>query len=407
MKQSKGICAAMALAVLLCSGEHVNAAQVGDINQDGTVSVTDAIALTKYLLASESFDTAEFTAADLSGDGAVNAFDLGMLKRQLLTPAESGNVIHVATIDEIFTAVRNAQPGDVIKIAPGTYDYTTYQGAQKIDTEAAGTADAPITLTAEDPENPPVLTGSDAANGYVLHIKGSYWEISYLHCTNSQKGIVLDHSNNSVIRNCEMSNTGAEAIALRDSSSYCTVKDTYIHDTGLVTPGYGEGVYIGSAKSTTGYDYKCDYNVVDGCTFRNVAAEHVDVKEYTTGTEIFGCTFYGDGMTGENYAGSFVDIAGNDCNVHDNIGYRNGNPKIVAAFELHDQVEGWGYHSIFRNNTIYMDQPYGAEDTSRRMYVVDGWFTDFIVSGNMVDYGDGLIPADQPEHYNSDQVTYE
>ncbi len=407
MKHRMEICAAMALAVLLCSGKTADAAQAGDINQDGAVSVTDAVALTKYLLAAEHFDTAEFTAADLSGDGSVNAFDLGMLKRQLLTPAESGNVIHVATIDEIFTAVRNAQPGDVIKISPGTYDYTTYQGAQKIDTDAAGTAEAPIILTAEDPENPPVLTGTDAANGYVLHIRGSYWEISYLHCTNSQKGIVLDHSDHSVIRNCEVSNTGAEAIALRDGSSYCTVKDSYIHDTGLVTPGYGEGVYIGSAKSTTGYDYKCDYNVVDGCTFQHVAAEHVDVKEYTTGTEIFGCTFYGDGMTGANYAGSFVDIAGNDCNVHDNTGYRNGNPKIVAAFELHDQVDGWGYHSVFRNNTVYMDQPYGAEDTSRRMYVVDGWFTDFIVSGNMVDYGEGLIPANQPEHYNSSQVTYE
>lgn len=225
-------------------------------------------------------------------------------------------------------------------------------------------------------------------------------------CTNCQKGIVLDHSDHTVIQNCELYKLGAEAVAIRDGSSYCTVKDTYIHDTGLVSPGYGEGVYVGSAKSTTGFDYKCDHNRIIGCTFKNVAAEHIDVKEYTTDTEISGCTFYGDGMTGENYAGSFIDLKGNDCYVHDNVGYRNGNPKIAAAFEIHEQAEGWGLHHVFENNTVYMDQPYGAENTSRRMYVVDGWFSDFTVKNNKVDYGSGLVPANSREYYNSDYVTY-
>jgi len=40
------------------------------------------------------------------------------------------------------------------------------------------------------------------------------------------------------------------------------------------------------------------------------------------------------------------------------------------------------------------------------MYVVDGWFSDFSVSGNKVDYGERLIPADSAEFYNSDHVTY-
>ena len=50
-----------------------------------------------------------------------------------------------------------------------------------------------------------------------------------------------------------------------------------------------------------------------------------------------------------------------------------------AASELHDQVENWGYKCVFTDNTVYMDQPYGAVDTSRRMYVVNGWFSDFSV----------------------------
>lgn len=378
----------------------------GDLNADGAFDLTDVVILQQWLLGKEA-TLANWQAADYVDDGQLNVLDLCQMKHALLqTDKNETEEILVTNVEELFLAVRNAQPGDVITVASGTYDYTTYWGAQKIDTAAAGTESAPITLKAADPENPPVFTGNDTASGYVLHLQGDYWIVENICFTYAQKGIVLDHSSHTIIRNCEVSHTGSEAIALRDGSSDCTIDTCYIHDTGEVTPGYGEGVYIGSAKSTTGFDYQCDYNTVKNCTFRNVAAEHVDVKEYTTGTEIYGCTFYGDGMSGENYAGSFIDIAGNDVSVHDNVGYRNGNPKIVAAFELHEQVDGWGYHCSFTDNTLYMDQPYGAEDTGRRMYVVDGWYSDISVKNNQVDYGEGLVLADSWEYYNTDNVTY-
>lgn len=399
-----------ALASVLSMGLSADALNVkGDVNGDGAFSLADILAVQKHILGIEPLS--DISLSDADGNGQINILDLSLFKKALISGLwkednATGNYVDVATIDELFDAMRNASPGDIIRVAPGTYDYTTYQGAQKIDTSAEGTAEKPITLTAADPESPPVITGASDENGYVLHIKGDYWIIESLKITTSQKGIVLDNSNYSIIRNCEISNTGSEAVALRDGSSYCLVQNTYIHDSGTITPGYGEGVYVGSAKSTTGFDYKCDYNVIDGCTFKNVAAEHIDIKEYTTGTEIKNCTFYGNGMTGENYAGSFIDIAGNDVYIHDNIGYRNGNEKIVAAFELHEQVDGWGYHAVFENNTVYMDQPYGAVDTSRRMYVVDGWYADFSVKNNMVDYGNGLVSANSWEYFNSKYVTY-
>ena len=312
----------------------------------------------------------------------------------------------VSNAAELYQAIFTASPGDVIKVSPGKYDYTTYDGAQKFYTEKSGTKTSPITLTASDPSNPPLLLGTTTSNGYVLHVKGSYWIIENLKLSTSQKGIVLDQSNYSIIRNCEVFNTGAEGIAIRDGSSYNLVQKCNIHDTGLVTPGYGEGIYIGSSVTTSGYNYYCDYNVVEECTFKNVAAEHVDVKEFTTGTEIFGCTFYGDGMSGQNYAGSFIDIAGKDVYVHDNVGYRNKNKKVVAAFEMHDEVSGWATNAKFVNNILYMDRSYGEVDTSRRMYVVDAWDLKFSVKNNKVDYGSGLVAADSWEYYNSDYVTY-
>ena len=314
--------------------------------------------------------------------------------------------IEVASVEELHKALSKAKAGHIIQVSPGIYDYSQYERSSKFYGTADGNKNSPIIITAKDPNNPPILTGPNLEHNYVLHITGDYWIIENIKIAYSQKGIVLDNSNYSIIRNVEVYSTGAEAIAIRDGSSNCLVQKCYIHNTGLVTPGYGEGIYIGSSESTTGYDYKCNNNIIEGCIFRDIAAELIDIKEYTTGQEVFGCIFYGDGISGENYAGSFIDIAGNDCYIHDNVGFRNQNKKVVAAFEVHRIVEGWGDGHKFINNAVYMDRPYGEVDTSRRMYVVDGWDMKFSVKNNKVDYGEGLIDANSWEFFNSDLVTY-
>lgn len=390
------------------SGLLLNASSAGirgDINSDGEFNVSDAVILQNWLL-NDNTELIDWKTGDLYEDDILNVFDLCTMRKELINnSSKTGRKVYVSDVEELFNAVRNALPGDIIMIASGTYDYTTFQQAQKIDTSASGTINSPIRLTAVDPQSPPLITGTNPENGYVLQITGDYWIIENLCISTSQKGIVLDNSNHTIIRNCDIGNTGSEAIAVRDGSSHCIIQNCNIHDSGLVTPSYGEGVYIGSSYTVTGFDYKCDYNIVDGCIFKNISAEHVDVKEYTTGTEIKNCTFYGDGMSGMNYAGSFIDIAGNECCVHDNTGYRNNNPNIVASFEIHEQVKGWGYHNQFENNMLYMDREYGEIDKNRRMYIVDGWFSDFTVKNNYVDYGNGLIKT-VPEYYNSDNVTF-
>ena len=64
--------------------ELTAAVQIGDINSDGEVDVTDAISLQKYLLKMTSYNVAQYQAADLNHDDAVDVFDLGLLKRTLL-----------------------------------------------------------------------------------------------------------------------------------------------------------------------------------------------------------------------------------------------------------------------------------------------------------------------------------
>jgi hypothetical protein len=382
----------------------------GDVNDDGEFNVADLLLFQKWLLGVPDAELVNWKAADFSKDEYLDSFDLCFMKKRLVEKekieaiyydSEEEQGIIVQNTEELYNAVENAKAGDLIKVESGEYDLS----GKTLKASADGTEEQHIIIKALDSENPPVFKGETTENGYVMHITGDYWNVEGIVFTNAQKGIVLDNSNHSLISGCEIHTVGAEAIAVRDGSSYCTIEKCNIHDTGLVSPGYGEGVYIGSSKDKTEFDFKCDHNKVIDCTFKNVAAEHIDIKEYTTDTEIIGCTFYGDGMTGENYAGSFIDIKGNNCYVHDNTGYRDGNPKIVAAFEIHEQVQGWGYHQVFENNILYMDQPYGAENTNRRMYVVDGWFSDFTVKSNQVDYGEGLVPADKKYHYNCDNVS--
>lgn len=57
----------------------------GDVNADGQLSVSDAIMLQKWLLCVPDASLTDWQAADLCEDGRIDAFDLCLLKRKLLT----------------------------------------------------------------------------------------------------------------------------------------------------------------------------------------------------------------------------------------------------------------------------------------------------------------------------------
>ncbi|MDE7364060.1 MAG: dockerin type I repeat-containing protein [Ruminococcus sp.] len=56
----------------------------GDINDDGKVTVADAVLLQKWLLAEPEVELANWKAADLCEDGRLDVFDLCMMKRMLV-----------------------------------------------------------------------------------------------------------------------------------------------------------------------------------------------------------------------------------------------------------------------------------------------------------------------------------
>lgn len=383
----------------------------GDVNADGKFDIADVVVLQKWLLGTTDAALPNWKAADFYEDEMLNAFDLCMMRRELLSAESQTNKVRVTNTGELKAALENAKAGDEIILAEGEYVYSGATPKGRMFTSAAdGTEENPIIIRSENPEMPAIISGSSVSENYAFSIQGDWWEIKDLKITNAQKGIMLDHSNHTKIIGCEVYNIGSEGIHFRDNSSYCLAENCNVHDTGVVSPGSGEGIYVGSAKSTTDYGYECHYNTIRNCRLGpNVAAEHVDIKEYTIGTTVENCTFDGTGMSGENYSKSFVNIKGNDCVIRNNIGYRNGCAAIQHAFEQNNVVDGWGQNASVYGNKVYMDTATNA--FGKKMYFLNAWDCSATVWDNFMAYDGELFSIDNEDdhwdYYNCNLLTYE
>ena len=298
--------------------------------------------------------------------------------------AKGTREVLVTDTQELIAALADAQAGDEIILREGIYTNDKWTGKwAAFFAEASGTAEKPITIRSEDPARPATLSGVTQENKIVLWITGDHWNIQNLRMTEAQKGIVLDKSCYSTISGCEVYNIGLEGIHLRDDSSYCVIEHCSIHDTGTVKPQYGEGIYIGSAVGTEGYGFDCHYNTVRGCDISRVAAECIDIKEFTVGTLVEDCVFDGSCISGENGANSFIEIKGNDVIIRRNTGYRNGCEQQLYGFDLYAPLPEWGQNARIYENTLYLDS---AEVSS-----FAGWKCSAYVFRNVIDPPDCTV----------------
>ena len=311
--------------------------------------------------------------------------------------------IDVSTLEELKKAIEKARAGQIISIAPGEYDYSINERMIRFDVFQNGTESNPITITAKDPNNPPLIKGSGMS---VLFIAGNYWVIENIKISGASKGIVIENSNYNIIRNVEVFNVGAQGIVIRGTSLYNLVENCHIYNTGRVDPSFGDGLTIGKTIDENRFTFDSNYNIIKGCIFRNITSEPIKINEYTTGNEIVGNTFFGDEINGRRQADCFIRISGDDNYIHDNVAHRNLNKNIIHAFKVEKHVEDSGDGNKFVNNVLFMDSPYGGKNNDKRMYIVDGFNTTFYVKNNIVDYGEGLINAYNKEYYNFGSITF-
>ncbi|WP_233601949.1 DNRLRE domain-containing protein [Corallococcus sp. CA047B] len=273
----------------------------------------------------------------------------------------------LASTAAIQAALKSAAPGALLLLAPGTYvgnrSTSGDPGGQGLFYSGqSGTSANPIVLKSCDPANPATLTGTSVKDGsYGFHLTGDYWQVRDLRVTQAQKGIIIDNGNRNLLHGVEVHTVGDEAVHFRDGSSYNTLQASRIHDTGLYQAKYGEGAYVGSDVSNP-YEHVVVGNVIRTTEFAGgITAEHIDIKEGADGTLVEGCTFQGAGISGENSADSFVDVKGVNTVVRDNRGYRQGNPKVLDAFQVRTHGTGYatGENNAFSGNVVDLDDSPG------------------------------------------------
>ncbi|WNJ18183.1 fibronectin type III domain-containing protein [Pontibacter sp. G13] len=267
-----------------------------------------------------------------------------------------------SSVSQIQNALASVGPGDEIVITAGTYVETgvTVSGSSAYYYGSAnGTASNPITIRSQSASNPATLSGDTESSLTVLRIVGDYWVVKDLKITKGQKGLIFDNANHCEARNVEVYQIGYEGIHVRDGSDYTLLEDCNVHDCGTVNAGFGEGIYIGTDKgSWSNYDPYVDYTTVRNCTIGpNVGAEAFDIKEGSTETIVEGCTIDGDGISGNNFADSFIDLKGTRSYIRCNTFYRSGESNITKGIACIDRgVALSSYEHSIHDNTFYMDQ---------------------------------------------------
>lgn len=123
----------------------------GDVNLDGAVSVVDVVALQGYILGRNAITQDAFDNADVAADGAVNGFDLAVLKRMVTkgtttepeqpTDPTGDNVVTAIAYDASSVTLYNAT-GEVVTAPTNvTASGTTVTVIQPSVIDVSGTCD--------------------------------------------------------------------------------------------------------------------------------------------------------------------------------------------------------------------------------------------------------------------------
>lgn len=252
----------------------------------------------------------------------------------------------MATEDQLQTALAGASAGMTIRLAAGRY-------AGRFTIATRGTSAEPITVCGP---RTAVLDGGDPKDGYTLHLDGADdVHVAGITVRGGQKGVMVDASSGVVLDGLLVTDVGEEAVHLRRGSSDDTVRNTVIRNTGSLTAKFGEGIYVGSARSNWCTYSSCrpdrsDRDVLEGNDIATTTAESVDIKEGTTGGALRGNTFSGAGMTA---ADAWVNVKGNGWQVVGN----SGRDAPRDGFQTHRILDGWGARNVFEDNHAVVDGP--------------------------------------------------
>ncbi len=287
---------------------------------------------------------------------------------KLSKPAWLGGTWRVTNALELQLALLTARPGQTIELSDGVF-----RGGFTVP--VSGTADKPITLRGSKNT---VLDGGSILSGYGLLVRADYWRIESLTVRNAKKGIVLDQASHNILSRLRVYDIGEEAVRMRAFSSDNILRDSLITRTGRLRPGFGEGVYIGTShdkwEGASGLEPdRSDRNQVIDCVIGpDVTAEHIDIKEGTSGGAVVGNMMDATGISGQNFADSWMDIKGNDYVIAKNEGVNRGPSAIVDAVQTHIKLDEWGMNNVFSGNVFELNAQGFGFNIQTSDFVADG-----------------------------------
>jgi hypothetical protein len=198
--------------------------------------------------------------------------------------------------------------------------------------------------------------GFDPGYGFWLY-GAAHWRLSGFTVTGAAKGIMIDASPHVTIDGVHVHDIRDEGVHFRRSSADGVIRNSRIERTGTAQPQYGEGIYLGSANSnwscygnSGGVDASDRIQVLDNRVGPGIAAEHVDVKEGSTGGVIRGNTWNGQGIAGQNSADSWLDVKGSNYLIENNTGTFTAPGVFANGYETHHPTAGSGCGNVWRDN---------------------------------------------------------
>lgn len=209
--------------------------------------------------------------------------------------------VNVSTMTQLQNAINAAIPGDDIVMAPGSYNLSG-----KLTITRNGTATNPIRLIGP---RTAILNGTGAGNYTYLNPICNWWVFQGFKVQNGLFGIETGTYGNAgigmsdcVVCDVESGNTGNGSMVLRGNSSRNLVQENWFHDTGVTQFWYGEGIYVGSGATSD--NPANDNHILNNDFGPNVRADHVDVKNGTSGNTVEGNTSDATGFRFENGSAS-------------------------------------------------------------------------------------------------------
>lgn len=310
--------------------------------------------------------------------------------------ATASEIINCNSAACIQNAVINAEAGDEIIIAPGTYNFGltdkipgAFGRAAYLYSNKNGNQNAPIILRGEDPNNRPTIKGADYIDGYLFGLEGNYWIIKDIEFRTGSKGVILDNADFTQLENLEIHDVGEEALHFRHGTTNSSAVNCFIHDTGKNPDktDFGEGIYIGSDRSVHNLEYneegseaycqtwkrnqgRCGrfYNpYVNNITIKdcelgpNVTAELIDVREGASNVFITNNTFDAKGIINKDFQDSFIDVKSSFTYIDGNTFNQNGASSLKKGIQVLDRdngkdlIELTAYNNVISNNTFNMD----------------------------------------------------